>query len=150
LHNPALFIQRTRRATLPFRNGTFAYRRACVAAPSSGTRRACLQGMKDILENLLSLQKLDLRSERVTAVGAGPDALRKKIPAQVLQHYDRLRSRNKKGVAFVRHGVCGQCHMQVAVGTLALLRRQDNLYRCENCGAYLYLTEETEPMAMPP
>ena len=107
--------------------------------------------MKQMLDSLLRLQNLELGIERVSAGGLGPDELRKKIPAQVLLHYDRLRTRGKKGIAFVRHGVCGQCHMQVAVGLYALLRRLDNLYRCENCGCYLYVMEEEAPvLEMPP
>lgn len=107
--------------------------------------------MKQILDNLLLLQNLELGIERVTAGALKPDELRKRIPAQILQHYDRLRARGKKGVALVRHGVCSQCHMQVAVGLLAMLLRQDNLYRCENCGAYLQQVEEqAAPLEMPP
>lgn len=113
----------------------------------------CASGfsMKQLLDNLLLLQSLELGTQRVTAGALGPDELRKRIPPQVLQHYDRLRARGKKGIALVRHGVCGQCHMQVAVGLLAMLRRQDNLYRCESCGAYLQQVEEqTAPLEMPP
>jgi hypothetical protein len=107
--------------------------------------------MKQLLDNLLLLQNLELGLERVAAGGLGSEDLRKKIPSQVLQHYDRLRARGKKGVALVRHGVCAQCHMQVAVGLLASLRRQDNLYRCENCGSYLYQVDEVAtPLEMPP
>ncbi len=105
--------------------------------------------MKQMLDYLLQLQNLELGIERVPSGGPGPEELRKKIPAQVLQHYDRLRARGKKGIAYVRHGVCGQCHMQVAVGLRAMLRRQDNLYRCENCGSYLYLLEDAAVLEMP-
>jgi hypothetical protein len=106
--------------------------------------------MKQILDSLLRIQNLELGL--ASAGNDGPEELRKKIPAQLLQHYDRLRARGKKGVAFVRNGVCGQCHMQVAVGLLNLLRRGDNLYRCENCGSYLYQVEEiaAAPLEMPP
>jgi hypothetical protein len=108
--------------------------------------------MKQMLDNLLRLQNLELGIER-SPDGVGSEELRQKIPAQVLQHYDRLRLRGKKGIAYARHGVCGQCHMQVAVGLQAMLRRMDNLYRCENCGCYLYVQDEPEPMTvleMPP
>jgi hypothetical protein len=105
--------------------------------------------MKLILDNLLLLQKLELQGKRASGDEVGPEEVRKKLPPQVLEHYDRLRQRGKKGVAFVTNGVCGQCHMRVAVGLLAALRRQDNLYRCENCGSYLQLMEPA-PLAMPP
>lgn len=107
--------------------------------------------MKQVLESLLQLQALELGDKLRSASTSKTEEIKKTIPIQVLQHYERLRARGKKGVAFVRHGVCGQCHMQVAVGLLAMLRRQDNVYRCENCGAYLCLAEEPAPaLEMPP
>lgn len=106
--------------------------------------------MKQILENLLRLQNVELGQERLAGVPTA-DVIRKSLPEAVILHYDRLRARGKKGVAQVRRGVCGQCHMQVAVGLLAQLRRQDNLYRCENCGCYLDLVEEAPVvLEMPP
>ncbi len=110
--------------------------------------------MKQILENLLRLQTLELGTERAKAGGESVEELRKNLPAPVLLQYDRLRSRGKKGVAAVRGGVCSQCHMQVAVGVMALVRRQDNLYRCQNCGCYLQLVEDAPApvpqLEMPP
>jgi hypothetical protein len=106
------------------------------------------ESMKQILDNLLHLQELELKAD---GASTGQEALRKQIQPAFLEHYDRLRSRGKKGVALVRRGVCGQCHMQVAVGLLNSLHRQDNLYRCASCGAYLYLVEEAPVvMEMPP
>jgi hypothetical protein len=103
--------------------------------------------MREVLSNLLALQSLELSKESA----ANSDTLRKAIPPQILQHFDRLRGRGKKGVALVRRSVCSQCHMQVAVGLLADLRRGDNLYRCENCGCYLHLVDEPKPvLEMPP
>ena len=106
--------------------------------------------MMQVLESLLQLQALELGKD-AGSPGARTEELRKKVPPQILQHFERLRARGKKGIAFVRHGVCGQCHMQVAVGLLAMLHREDNVYRCENCGAYLCLAEEPAPvLEMPP
>ena len=106
--------------------------------------------MKQVLENLLQLQALELGLEPNPPGSAGKEELRKKMPLHILQNYDRLRARGKKGIAMVRHGVCGQCHMQVAMGLLASLHRQDDIHRCENCGAYLWLVEEAPPLEMPP
>lgn len=108
-----------------------------------------LSCMTQVLDSLLQLQafELGIQSPTNTAI----EELRKSIPAQFLQHYDRLRARGKKGVAMVRHGVCSQCHMQVAVGLLASLRHEDALYRCQTCGAFLCLAPEPPPvMEMPP
>jgi predicted nucleic acid-binding Zn-ribbon protein len=93
--------------------------------------------MNQIIENLFELQTLEESGD------ANVDRLRKRIPNEVLYHYDRLRLRGRHGVAIVRRGVCGQCHMQVAIGLLASLRRMDNIHCCQNCGAYLSVVEET-------
>jgi predicted nucleic acid-binding Zn-ribbon protein len=106
--------------------------------------------MKQILNNLVRLQNLESGLGETKGESGSVEELRSTIPPQVLQHCDRLRERGKKAVASVRHGVCGQCHMQVAVGLLAQLRRGDNLYRCENCGAYLNLIDEQPVLEMPP
>ncbi len=107
--------------------------------------------MKQVLDSLLLLYALETGTDSGQATSRGPEEIRKKIPAHILQNYDRLRARGKKGVAFVRHGVCANCHMQVAVGLLAELHREDALSRCENCGCYLCLGEEPAPvLEMPP
>jgi hypothetical protein len=106
--------------------------------------------MKQILDILLRLQNLELGIERAASGTGGPEQLRKSVPAPILEHYDRLRTRGKKGVAIVKHGVCGQCHMQVALGLQALLRRDDSVQRCETCGAFLYRVEEVPQLEPPP
>ena len=104
--------------------------------------------MNQIIENLLQIKALALRSCQNPSGDRRIKKLRKMIPAEVLLHYDRLLERGKLGVAFVRNGVCGQCHMQVAVGLLASLHRLEDIHRCQNCGVYLSVVEET-PMEMP-
>ena len=103
--------------------------------------------MKEILDSLFRLQNVELGTEKAVP-GSGKEELRQKVPGQILEQYDRLRGRGKKGIAFCRNGVCGQCHMQLAVGVFALLKRQDNLVRCQNCGAYLKIVEEA-PVIVP-
>jgi hypothetical protein len=94
------------------------------------------------INNLVQLQTLE------SDPGASPTSdpvigkLRKRIPANILMQYDRFRARGKKGVALVRHSVCGQCHMQVPIGLLAALRRQEDIVCCQHCGSYLSLVEE--------
>jgi hypothetical protein len=104
--------------------------------------------MKQILDNLLRLQNLELGTERVSMGSA--EEVRKNIPVHLLGQYDRLRARGKKGVAMVRNGVCSQCHMALAVGLLASLHRDDSVYRCATCGAYLYLVSEPPVLEIAP
>ena len=105
--------------------------------------------MKSIMENLFALQKLQLQArtderDRRTEI----ELLRKKIPETILGHFDRLRMRGKKGVAIVRNGVCGECHITVAIGILGALAFETDVQLCGNCGRYLYLPED-EPVYSP-
>jgi hypothetical protein len=96
--------------------------------------------MTNITKNLFDLQTLQLQSgsdqrnrERAK------EAIRKTIPGPVLVHYDRLLAHGKKGVAVVRNGVCTECHIRVASGTLASLAHETDVQVCGNCGRYLFL-----------
>lgn len=99
-----------------------------------------------LMENLLALQTLEFKTPWTKAEPSPErDALRAKVPGQILSHYDRLMARGKKGVAVVRHGVCGECHIQVPIGSLGALTFGTDIQLCGNCGRYLYLPED-EPM----
>jgi len=105
--------------------------------------------MKNIMENLFALQKLLLlpgtdEGDRRKEIGS----LRKKIPETLLGHFDRLQMRGKKGVAIVRHGVCGECHITIPIGVLGALAFETEVQLCGNCGRYLYLPED-EPVYSP-
>jgi hypothetical protein len=104
--------------------------------------------MNPIIENLLQLQACETGTSQNSTGDVEIKKLRTKIPAHVLTHYDRLRARGKRGAAFVRRGVCGQCHMQLALGLFASLHRQGDLHCCQTCGAYLWMEEEA-PIEMP-
>jgi predicted nucleic acid-binding Zn-ribbon protein len=103
--------------------------------------------MKTVMRNVLKLQTLEFGETKSAGDISVIAELRSKIPPQILDHYDRLRARGKKGLAAVRNQVCGSCHMQVPLGVVMALRHGQDIQRCENCGRYLYLPEE--PVAVP-
>jgi hypothetical protein len=76
--------------------------------------------------------------ERYAAI----ERMRATVPSSVLSHFDRMIARGKKGVAFVRHGVCTECHLRIASGTVASLAVTPHLVLCETCGSYLMLAAE--------
>ena len=105
----------------------------------------------EIVRRLLALAALDQRlatlkhdGKAATNVAALIESLRANIPPGVLLAHDRMRGRERRCVAEVRHGVCGGCHLALARGNIAAVR-QGELYRCGNCGRYLYLGEEEAP-----
>jgi len=99
--------------------------------------------MKHFIESLLKAQPLLRR-------GNWDDAeqqvilsrLRNEIPAQILAHYLRTLESDRNCVAFVSHGVCGECHLRIPAATVASLAETKAAHLCENCGCYLLLSPE--------
>lgn len=98
--------------------------------------------MSDMMAKLFSLQALELDTRRASdQKNTTMEQLRDEIPADVLEHYDRFRLRDRKGVALVQNGVCCECHMGLAIGVLASLMHEGDVEVCGNCGRYLYLSD---------
>jgi len=104
--------------------------------------------MTEVIKNLLALQRLhfDVRSQ-APAVQAEAVERRQRVPAPILDRFDRLLRRGKKGVAVARHGVCSECHLRITSGTLASLAYSTELHVCDNCGRYLFLPDD-EPLGL--
>jgi predicted nucleic acid-binding Zn-ribbon protein len=98
-----------------------------------------IQPMKELFQNLLKLQELEFGETTQSSKEARISELRRKIPLPILEHYDRLVIRGKKGVAIVRNQVCGGCHMSIPIGSINTLMHGEDIQMCENCGRYLYL-----------
>jgi predicted nucleic acid-binding Zn-ribbon protein len=95
------------------------------------------------MELLVTLQKLALAAKPLTLKDEAEILeLRRKIPAPILDHFDRLVARGKKGVAIARNGACSECHLRLPSGTMASLAYTDEVHLCDNCGRYLYLPAE--------
>ena len=101
-----------------------------------------------IVESLLAMQNIEWQKRNPTpAQKAESQALRAKVPAGVLEKFDRLIGRAKKAVAIVRSGVCGECHLRLSSGTVASLAYTTEIHYCDNCGRFLYLPED-EPLGL--
>ncbi|MDW7979262.1 MAG: C4-type zinc ribbon domain-containing protein [Verrucomicrobiales bacterium] len=98
--------------------------------------------MKELLETLVELQALELGEVKIKNAEAKIARLRKKIPAQVLGHYDRLMARGKKGIVPVRNQACTGCHLRVPIAVIMTLVHGKDLQLCDSCGRYLYLPDD--------
>ena len=104
--------------------------------------------MRQIMEKLLALQKLQLQKKPLSLETEREILrLREKVPAPILCHFDPLLARGKKGVAIARNGVCSECHLRISSGTLASLAFTSEIHICDNCDRYLYLPED-EPLGL--
>ena len=106
-----------------------------------------MDNVKTIFESLLELVRLDVqlrKSGKETVqyrrLKDAINSVRAKVPEPILGHFDRQRSRGRLGIAAVRRGVCGACHLKIPLGHVAEMRHdQDDLALCDNCGTYIYL-----------
>lgn len=106
--------------------------------------------MKVLMEAMLQIQELQLVQEEDPEAHPELIALRKKIPAPILGHFDRMLARGRKAVAVVRNRSCTSCRMSVPVGTIATLMRDEDIQVCGSCGRYLYLEPEAPAEPPPP
>jgi predicted nucleic acid-binding Zn-ribbon protein len=103
--------------------------------------------MNSTIQNLLKLQSIEFGEEKGSEKHISD--LRTSIPEPILGHYDRLRARDKKGVAVVRNQVCTGCHMRLPIGVITVLMQDRDIQLCDSCGRYLYL-EIQAPVAAEP
>jgi predicted nucleic acid-binding Zn-ribbon protein len=69
------------------------------------------------------------------------ESLRASLPLSVLVQHDRLRARGRRSLAQVRQGVCSGCHMALPIGTLAEVKGESSLVRCNNCERFVFLAK---------
>jgi predicted nucleic acid-binding Zn-ribbon protein len=100
--------------------------------------------MNALLQNLLTLQGIEFGEVTGKGLEAKAAELRKIIPQPCLGHYDRLRARDKKGLALVRNQVCTGCHMYQPIGKITIIMRGEDIQLCDTCGRYLYVEEATQ------
>jgi hypothetical protein len=100
--------------------------------------------MNSTIQNLLKLQSIEFGEEKGGEKQIAD--LRAIIPEPILGHYDRLRAREKKGVAVVRNQVCTGCHMRLPIGVITILMQDRDIQLCDSCGRYLYLEPQVAPV----
>jgi predicted nucleic acid-binding Zn-ribbon protein len=107
--------------------------------------------MNTSLSDLLALQQiLQLGDKASRAENEQVLRFRKSIPSAMLEHFCHQLACGRRGVAFVRNGVCGECHIRLPSATLDDLRRSDDMQLCESCGCYVALPAEEAPAVIEP
>jgi predicted nucleic acid-binding Zn-ribbon protein len=107
--------------------------------------------MKAIVEHMFRVQKfLRPGNAPVEEQQAVIRKLQELVPPPILAHYLRLIQNGGNGVAMVRHGVCGECHIRVPSGTQAALAQPTDLHLCESCGCYLLVSADEAPQQVKP
>ncbi len=106
--------------------------------------------MNAVIQTLLKIQALEFSEVPDINSKTQIQELRTQVPTQILAHYDRLRIRDKKGVALVRNKSCTGCHMLQPIGIITVLMRDEDIQLCDSCGRYLFLPAETQTAVVEP
>lgn len=109
--------------------------------------------MSKLIDDLFLLQGLVRNGDTASPEQREQIAkLRAEIPEPVAAHFFRQIANGQKGIAFVRHGVCGACHLRLSHGLVQMLARSNELMVCESCGAFVALAPDaavTAPVDLP-
>lgn len=108
--------------------------------------------MNPYLKTLLSFQPVMMQSGPATPEKqAAIQQLRNSVPEPILAHAMRLFAQGRKGVALVRNGICGGCHIRVPRGVVAMLPSSNGIHLCESCSCYLLPApdEAVTPVVVP-
>jgi predicted nucleic acid-binding Zn-ribbon protein len=102
-----------------------------------------LHSLRQLAQLDAELGKLSGETEKYQDVHDKIESLRAPLPTSILSHYDGRKARGKLAIAPVEGGVCGACHLAMPSGRLGDLRRKPGeLNVCDNCGAFIYLSED--------
>ena len=99
-----------------------------------------------IILSLNELQKLARASKTGRPVAGATLSprqaeLRAKVPNAILGHFDRMLAQGRSGIAPLRNGVCGGCHIRIPRAHIAGIRGSHELDVCDQCGTFIYAEE---------
>ncbi len=109
--------------------------------------------MTKLTEDLFALQALIRLGETAQpAQRQQIEELRAAIPSPIAAHFFRQIANGRRGIAYVRNGVCGECHLRLPAAMVYMLSRTNEVLVCESCGAFVTLSPEAraaQPVATP-
>lgn len=103
-----------------------------------------------IMQSLIALQDIEFGGKASSPANKeAVAALRAKVPANIMGHYDRLVAKGKKGCAgvVVKNRICLECRVSIPIGTIITVMKGSDIQLCGSCGRYLYIVEEKPAVA---
>lgn len=107
----------------------------------------------DSIQIITALNELQTIARAAKPVARGASAapltprqveLRAVVPTSILGHFDRMVAQRRPGIAPVRNGVCGGCHLRIPRAHIAGIRGSHELDVCDQCGTFIYAEEMLE------
>lgn len=107
-------------------------------------RQTCAEINQDQQEHIDELQgKLATIQQEVDSVYSRREGYTRDIDDSLLKLYERSRHRRGMRVAPVRKGACGACFRQLPAQQRSNVRRNEQVYFCESCGAILVWDDQS-------
>ena len=99
--------------------------------------------MKTKKSDLLEFQNLHLEWERARAprkakLQNAMDRIKNRVPEYLVERVEEFISKGRMPLVPEIHGTCGGCHLMLPGGIANHLAATDELFLCENCGAFVY------------
>lgn len=107
--------------------------------------------LKEILSHVSKVQKdfAKLKKKHADELKAGAgeldklkkaaEAASKKVDADLLKRYMRIKQNKPKPVALLSDGRCMGCNMDLPSSAMAKIKKSGAIVECENCGRILYM-----------
>ena len=89
-----------------------------------------------------ALGKMGFKMTNVASLERTRADLERQLSPAILSEYSRARERYGRIVAPVINGTCYGCFVKIPSAIDAADDRNKTLYRCENCGMYLYWVDK--------
>ncbi|MEO7194138.1 MAG: hypothetical protein ABIZ05_04835 [Pseudonocardiaceae bacterium] len=104
-----------------------------------GIEQRCLDATRRRDEAMAELESTEAHAQRERRGLLG------ELPTDLVELYERIRSRNGTGAALLREHRCGSCRLELDRNALGHLREAapDAVVRCEECGVVLVRTAES-------
>jgi mannitol/fructose-specific phosphotransferase system IIA component (Ntr-type) len=106
--------------------------------------------MKSILNQLIQLQELNFAKEEqkaskskmpLTQLEKSITEIRKQLPPEVAERYDRLQKHYPLAVIPLAHGSCSRCGLAVPAALVNAVKAGEQLQNCPHCGRFLYFPD---------
>jgi predicted nucleic acid-binding Zn-ribbon protein len=89
-----------------------------------------------------ALGKMGFKMTNVESLENTRENLENQLSPAILREYSRVTKRHGRIVAPVIRGTCHACFVRIPSAIDAADDRNKTLYRCENCGMYLYWVDK--------
>ena len=84
------------------------------------------------------VKSLGFTINRVDQLKEARENLCREIESSLYRHYDRIFKKYGRAIVPVVGGACTGCFVQLPISQFSVLKKNEKVISCENCGRFLY------------